>query len=153
MSDTSRNDEVMKYCFGDDAEFVAVKHYERLQRELAEAREQLEVERLRLAACGVVATADTKETCGRAREMRSEYRSGSLVDVERRVDECIQLREQRDTLAEALQGLLKAHQPRPFGGIVDEKERLNAETNQIFETLEATHKARQALAAVKGGES
>ncbi len=28
----------MKYCFGDDAEFVAVKHYERLQRELAEAR-------------------------------------------------------------------------------------------------------------------
>ncbi len=41
MSDTSRNDEVMKYCFGDDAEFVAVKHYERLQRELAEAREQI----------------------------------------------------------------------------------------------------------------
>ena len=40
MSDTSRNDEVMKYCFGDDAEFVAVKHYERLQRELAEAREE-----------------------------------------------------------------------------------------------------------------
>jgi hypothetical protein len=40
MSDTSRNDEVMKYCFGDDSEFVAVKHYERLQRELAEARKQ-----------------------------------------------------------------------------------------------------------------
>lgn len=38
MSDTSRNNEVMKYCFGDDAEFVAVKHYERLQRELAEAK-------------------------------------------------------------------------------------------------------------------
>lgn len=31
----------MKYCFGDDAEFVAVKHYERLQRELADAREQI----------------------------------------------------------------------------------------------------------------
>ncbi len=29
----------MKYCFGDDAEFVAVKHYDRLQRELTEARE------------------------------------------------------------------------------------------------------------------
>lgn len=39
MSDTSRNNEVMKYCFGDDAEFVAVKHYDRLQRELADARE------------------------------------------------------------------------------------------------------------------
>jgi DNA-binding MltR family transcriptional regulator len=42
MSDISRNDEVMKYCFGDDAEFVAVKHYERLQRELAEAQTTLQ---------------------------------------------------------------------------------------------------------------
>lgn len=40
MRNTSRNNEVMKYCFGDDAEFVAVKHYERLQRELTEARKQ-----------------------------------------------------------------------------------------------------------------
>jgi hypothetical protein len=40
MSDTPRTDEVMKYCFGDDSEFVTVKHYERLQRELAAAQEQ-----------------------------------------------------------------------------------------------------------------
>lgn len=32
----------MKYCFGDDAEFVAVKHYERLQRELTEAQDKIE---------------------------------------------------------------------------------------------------------------
>jgi hypothetical protein len=42
MSNTSRNNEVMKYCFGDDAEFVAVKHYERLQRELTEAQDKIE---------------------------------------------------------------------------------------------------------------
>lgn len=72
------------------------------------------------------------------------------TDMQHQIDALIK---QRDTLAEALQGLLNAHQPRPFGGIVDEKELLNAETNQIFETLEATHKARQALATVKGGEA
>jgi hypothetical protein len=51
MSDTSRYDQVMKYCFGDDAEFVAVKDYELLQQELAETRQQRDTlaEALRVA--------------------------------------------------------------------------------------------------------
>ena len=70
--------------------------------QLKETREELETERIRLAVCGVVAMADTKKTRTKAREMLPEYRSASLSDVERRVDECIKLREQRDRLAEAL---------------------------------------------------
>ena len=73
-----------------------------LERKLTAAREELETERIRLAACGVVAMADTKESRTKASEMLPEYRSASLSDVERRVDECIELREQRDRLAEAL---------------------------------------------------
>ena len=64
-----------------------------IERELTAAREELETERIRLAACGVVAMADTKESRTKAREMLPEYRSASLSDVERRVDECIELRE------------------------------------------------------------
>ena len=75
----------------------------KLETELTTAREELETERIRLAACGVVAMADTKESRTKAREMLPEYRSASLSDVERRVDECIELREQRDKLAQALE--------------------------------------------------
>ena len=77
-----------------------------LERELTAARGELETERIRLAACGVVAMADTKESRTKAREMLPEYRSASLSDVERRVDECIELREQRDKLAEALNKMI-----------------------------------------------
>jgi hypothetical protein len=82
----------------------AIKKLEReLERELAQATEALETERMRLAAVGVVATADTRETRDRARDMLPEYRSGSLSDVERRVDECIDLREKCDALIAACQ--------------------------------------------------
>ena len=58
-----------------------------------ELKAELEKERMRLAAVGVVAMADTPESAAKARDMLSEYRSASLSDVERRVDECISLRE------------------------------------------------------------
>ena len=77
-----------------------------IETELTAAREELETERIRLAACGVVAMADTKESRTKAREMLPQYRSASLSDVERRVDECIELREQRDKLAEALNKMI-----------------------------------------------
>ena len=76
----------------DDAYFEMRKHAETLERELTEAREELETERIRLAACGVVALADTESSREKAREMLPQYRSASLGDVERRVDECIRLR-------------------------------------------------------------
>lgn len=55
---------------------------------LKKAESELERERMRLAACGVVALADTPESAAQAREMRDEYRSASCDDVARRVDEC-----------------------------------------------------------------
>jgi hypothetical protein len=59
---------------------------------------ELETERNRLAACGVIALADTPQSAAEARKMHPDYRSASLSDVERRVDECIRLRAE---LAEA----------------------------------------------------
>ena len=66
---------------------------------LKKAEAELERERMRLAACGVVAMADTPESAAEAREMRDEYRSASCDDVARRVDECMTLRAERDALA------------------------------------------------------
>lgn len=65
---------------------------------LKKAESELERERMRLAACGVVALADTPESAAQAREMRDEYRSASCDDVARRVDECMTLRAERDAL-------------------------------------------------------
>ena len=67
--------------------------------ELEGLNAELERERMRLAACGVVAMADTPESAAKAQEMRDEYRSASCDDVARRVDECMTLRAERDALA------------------------------------------------------
>ena len=63
-----------------------------LRKELEEAKEQLEIERMRLVACGVIAICDTAESAKQARDMHPDYMSGSCNDVARRVDECIDLR-------------------------------------------------------------
>ena len=63
---------------------------------------ELERERMRLAACGVVALADTPESAAQAREMRDEYRSASCDDVARRVDECMTMRAECDAMAAEL---------------------------------------------------
>lgn len=68
------------------------------QAENDRLRAELETERMRLAACGVVALADTPESAAKARQMAPEYRSASLDDVERRVDECIRLRDENRKL-------------------------------------------------------
>jgi hypothetical protein len=53
---------------------------------IAELEAELERERLRLAACGVVALADTPESAAKARDMHPDYRSASLDDVIRQSD-------------------------------------------------------------------
>ena len=63
-----------------------------LEAENADLRSQLETERMRLSACGVVAMSDTPESAARNRNMKPEYMSASCQDVIRRVDECIDLR-------------------------------------------------------------
>jgi hypothetical protein len=67
---------------------------------IKELEDQLETERNRLAVCGVVALADTVSSRVEARKMLPEYRSASLSDVERRVDECIELREKLAAVTE-----------------------------------------------------
>ena len=72
-----------------------------LRAEVTKLRDELEQERMRLAACGVVAMANTPESARAARDMHSDYRSASCDDVARIVDENMKLRS-RVERAEAL---------------------------------------------------
>lgn len=75
-------------------ETVAKEAFEKQRVELDTLKKELDTERMRLVACGVVARADTPESAVRERAMHPAYMSESCRDVARRVDECIQLREQ-----------------------------------------------------------
>ena len=55
-------------------------------------RAELETERMRLTACGVVAMSNTTDSAKQARDMSQEYWSASCVEVARMVDENIKLR-------------------------------------------------------------
>lgn len=57
-------------------------------------RQQLETERMRLAACGVVVLSNTPESAAKARDMLPEYRSASCDDVARAVDREMELSKQ-----------------------------------------------------------
>jgi len=59
---------------------------------IAELEAELERERLRLAACGVVAMADTPESASKARDIHQDFWSASLDDVIRQVDALMALR-------------------------------------------------------------
>lgn len=72
---------------------------EQLRARVAELEAQIETERMRLAACGVVALANTRKSAAKAREMLPEYRSASLEDVIRAVDSEMLLRDQLSDLA------------------------------------------------------
>ena len=75
---------------------------------------ELERERMRLAACGVVALSDTPDSAAKARDMLPEYCSASCDDVARQVDECMQMRGEREELAMMIRTLtssLKRHWP------------------------------------------
>jgi len=60
--------------------------------EIERLRADLEREQLRLAACGVVALANTPESAAKARQMHDDYRSASCDDVVRAVDREMALR-------------------------------------------------------------
>ena len=65
-----------------------------LKSEYDKVVQELENERMRLVACGVVAMADTRESAVDARNMLPEYNSASCQDVARKVDELLDLREE-----------------------------------------------------------
>ena len=80
---------------------------------IAELEAELERERMRLAACGVVAMANTRDRAREARQMLPEYRSASLDDVERAVDREMAERERR----EAAENLLLCYESQDSGAI------------------------------------
>lgn len=80
----------------------ANRHRTALLAEVDRLRAELEVERLRLAACDVVAMADTPESAIKARQIKPDYRSAALTSVERRVDEVIALRAEIERLREVI---------------------------------------------------
>jgi len=65
-----------------------------LRSENERLRAELETERIRLAACGVVALSNTPESAEKVRKMLPEYRSASCDDVARMVDQQMDLRVQ-----------------------------------------------------------
>lgn len=71
-------------------------------RELGELKQQLETERMRLAACGVVALANTPGSAIEAREMQPEYWSESCAEVARAVDREMEHRDRVKALEQQL---------------------------------------------------
>ncbi len=63
------------------------------QNEVLSLRQQLETERMRLAACGCVAMANIPESAAKTREMLPQYRSASCDDVAAAVDREMSLRQ------------------------------------------------------------
>lgn len=63
-----------------------------LQRECRRLTDELEIERMRLAACGVVALANTPDSAASVRSMHADYRSASCDEVARMVDRQMQYR-------------------------------------------------------------
>lgn len=113
MSDTPRTDAAEQFMpyFGWQVHADFARNLERAlaaaTRERDEARTELEVERMRLAACGVIALANTPESAAKARDMLPQYRSASSADVTRAVDQEIQLRAEVERLRAALQEIVE----------------------------------------------
>ena len=59
-------------------------------------REQAEIDRMKLCACGVIAMANTRESAKRMRTMHKDYKSAACDDVALAVDREMELREQLD---------------------------------------------------------
>lgn len=70
-----------------------IAHAPETAAELLRVQQELETERMRLAACGVVAGSNTGDSAAINRQMNNEYRSGSLEEVCRAVDREMDLRE------------------------------------------------------------
>jgi len=85
------------------ANIDCVDHFDALKADYGLRTKELETERIRLAACGVVALSNTAESAVKASEMHPDYRSASLGDVERAVDAEMTLREENERLRKLLE--------------------------------------------------
>ena len=128
MTDTPRTDETAKLDWGelvDQApEFVRADFARTLERELNEARANLEQCRVQLAGCGVIAGCNTRTTLAEQMPTPDAYGySASLLAVGKAVTREMNEREraeraefERDDANRLLkQGWVAAHQPDPLG--------------------------------------
>lgn len=145
LSETPETDaDMFTYCalHGSGELVVHFEVAERLEKARDELAAELERERMRNVACGVVAMADTPESAVQARDMHPDYQSASCNDVARRVDECITLRsevkwwqQQFNLLAKALEAVLDC---------IDETRGANA-TDAVFNAREVLAKHKEEL--------
>ena len=82
-----------------------VRERDELREEVERLRDELETERMRVVACGVIALSNTRESAGRQRKMHQKYRCASVIDVERAVDREMDLHEEVERLRAALDAL------------------------------------------------
>ena len=77
-----------------DKEYIlkACNAYPALTARVKELEEALEIERMRVAACGAVAMANTPEAAKKVRDMHPDYWSASVQDVANAVDREMELR-------------------------------------------------------------
>jgi hypothetical protein len=78
---------------------------------------ELEDERMRHAACGVVAMSNTRESAAQQRQMLPKYRSASVQDVERAVDREMDYREKLGKVTGAIKGYHLELDQRRHGGV------------------------------------
>ena len=86
--DQSRREVGERLAFKSQLRVVLDKY----ERQIKDLKKSLEIERIRLAACGVVALSNTPESAAKARSIAPEYDSASCQDVARMVDENMKLR-------------------------------------------------------------
>ena len=102
MSKTPRTDEQLKFeAFFDGigiVETVEIEFAQQLETELADARAEIERLNGSLAACGVMALANTRESAAEAEDVLPEYRSSSLENVAFAIDREMLLREKNTAL-------------------------------------------------------
>ena len=115
---------------------------EGVEDRIAKLEADLERERLRLAACGVVAMADTPESAAKARDMSPEYHSASLADVIHQIDALMELRAALKSQAPTDKELGPAPE-----GLTDEE--LLAALSQAVASFPPIHPEAKALSAVE----
>lgn len=85
-----------------DISFSSLNQTQETEDRTTELERALEKERMRLAACGVVAMANTKDSAIKARDMLPDYESASCHDVAAAVDREMALRDQVESLQRQL---------------------------------------------------
>jgi len=74
----------------------------------AELKRLLEIERMRVVACMTVASANTRESAARAREMHDDYKCAAVNDVAAVVDREMALRDELERLRAAVRRMFSA---------------------------------------------